>query len=268
MSSLEWENSTLDILDIVQEMLRTEKKVAVQDVIAKVHEKLGLEVISEKDFKKKFCTGPMSSRVFFFWSNKNENWITFAKDVNAEWNPEERPDIKMLDELAEQIHEERNIQKSSITGSKPVKAIFETMMQDSTEPLIDRVLTEEAKSEILRLRRKQDDADEWLKKKQDEYVGLEEMVKGTAATVRLIAEAQQENGTVSSERAKDTLALYGAILAMNQKIGCTPSENVTTTGYVMYAYLGGQAKRDYSSVGSFRKNRPVTEDDCEDEAYF
>lgn len=61
-----------------------------------------------------------------------------------------------------------------------------------------------------------------------------------------IQEAQNEFGVITDDKAKNVVALYAALLSMNQKAGASCSESVTNAGYVMYAYLGGQARRDIS----------------------
>ena len=38
--------------------------------------------------------------------------------------------------------------------------------------------------------------------------------------------------------------MYAALLAMNERAGADPENSVKNAGYVMYAYLGGQARRD------------------------
>ena len=42
----------------------------------------------------------------------------------------------------------------------------------------------------------------------------------------------------------DVVALYGALLSMNERAGAEPADAVRNAGYVVYAYLGGQAKRE------------------------
>ena len=53
-----------------------------------------------------------------------------------------------------------------------------------------------------------------------------------------------EYGSITDEKARNTVALYSALLGMNQRAGADGTEAVQNAGYVMYAYLGGQARRD------------------------
>ena len=46
------------------------------------------------------------------------------------------------------------------------------------------------------------------------------------------------------EKAKNAVAMYGAIIKMNERAGAKGADSVNNAGYVTYAYLGGQAKRD------------------------
>jgi hypothetical protein len=62
-------------------------------------------------------------------------------------------------------------------------------------------------------------------------------------TIQSIAEAQSEYGTITDEKAKTVVALYAALLIMNEKAGADGSDAVRNASYVVYAYLGGQAKR-------------------------
>ena len=45
---------------------------------------------------------------------------------------------------------------------------------------------------------------------------------------------------------KNIIALYAALLSMNRKAGSSGPDSVINAGYILYAYLGGQAKREIS----------------------
>ena len=62
-----------------------------------------------------------------------------------------------------------------------------------------------------------------------------------------IQKAQTEYGAITENKAKNTLALYASILALNEKIHVNPDKSAESAGYILYAYLGGQAKREYGS---------------------
>lgn len=47
---------------------------------------------------------------------------------------------------------------------------------------------------------------------------------------------------------RNIIALYGALLAMSQKAGADAEDAVRNASYILYAYLGGQARRDITYV--------------------
>ena len=77
-----------------------------------------------------------------------------------------------------------------------------------------------------------------------EYLVLKEKVETVAGVLLAIAEAQEEHGAFTDEKAKNAVALYAALLNMNERAGAKGEASVNNAGYVTYAYLGGQARRD------------------------
>lgn len=77
-----------------------------------------------------------------------------------------------------------------------------------------------------------------------EYDGLLQKIRDVSETLLSVAEAQKEHGSITDDRAKNVVALYGALLSMNERAGAEPADAVRNAGYVVYAYLGGQAKRE------------------------
>ena len=77
-----------------------------------------------------------------------------------------------------------------------------------------------------------------------EYDGLMQQFHELSETLLSVTETQKEHGTITDDRAKNVAALYGALLAMNEQAGAEPADAVRNAGYVVYAYLGGQAKRE------------------------
>ena len=77
-----------------------------------------------------------------------------------------------------------------------------------------------------------------------EYDGLIQQFHELSETLLSVAEAQKEHGSITDDRAKNVVALYGALLSMNEHAGAEPADAVRNAGYVVYAYLGGQAKRE------------------------
>ena len=64
------------------------------------------------------------------------------------------------------------------------------------------------------------------------------------AGIAVITEAQREHGAITDEKAKNVVALYAALIGMSEKAGADATEAVRNAGYVLYAYLGGEAKRE------------------------
>ena len=108
---------------------------------------------------------------------------------------------------------------------------------DETMPEDGKVLIQEAKGQVEEMR-------QILNSMRRDYYELVQKMKEVSDTITAIVEAQEKYGTVGDEKAKNVIALYGALLEMNEKAGALGSDSVRNAGYVLYAYLGGQAKRD------------------------
>lgn len=81
-----------------------------------------------------------------------------------------------------------------------------------------------------------------------EYRELEQKMKSVSELLLAVKDAQSEYGIISDEKAKTVLALYAALLALHKKEGVPSDEAAESVGYVMYAFLGGQARRDVDFV--------------------
>jgi len=68
--------------------------------------------------------------------------------------------------------------------------------------------------------------------------------KQNEAGIAVITEAQREHGAITDEKARNVVVLYAALIGMSEKAGADATEAVRNGGYVLYAYLGGQAKRE------------------------
>ncbi len=77
-----------------------------------------------------------------------------------------------------------------------------------------------------------------------DYERLLEKIDGLSDAVQSISDAQKEYGELTDEKAKNLVTLYAALLSMNLKAGADPNESVKNAGYVLYAFLGGQARRE------------------------
>jgi len=88
-----------------------------------------------------------------------------------------------------------------------------------------------------------------------EYYELKKRIEGVSDTLLSITQAQEQYGTVTDPKAQNIVALYGALMTMNEKKGVPAADSAASIGYIMYAYLGGQAKRDIMNAsGNCRKS--------------
>ena len=62
-------------------------------------------------------------------------------------------------------------------------------------------------------------------------------------TLTAIVEAKEKYGQITDERAIQAIALYGALLRINEAKGVEGDESAKSAGYIVYAYLGGQARQ-------------------------
>ena len=59
-----------------------------------------------------------------------------------------------------------------------------------------------------------------------------------------IKKAEEEYGKINDERVRNALALFAAIINISKKRDADIDEVIQSAGYIVYAYLGGQGKRD------------------------
>lgn len=119
-------------------------------------------------------------------------------------------------------------QASSVTADTLVRLF----MQDD-----GKILIKEAQRQVSEMR-------ELVVDLKAEYNELKQKISAVSDSLLAITEAQKDHGSITEDRAKNLVALYGALLAMNEKAGAEPTDAVRNAGYVVYAYLGGQAKRE------------------------
>ena len=112
-----------------------------------------------------------------------------------------------------------------------------------------KILIHEAKQQVTEMR-------ELVCRLQQDYYSLLEKMKSVSDTILSITEAQNEYGTITDNKAKTVLALYAALLSMNEKAGAEGAEAVREASYVVYAYLGGQAKRQITYADN-QQPKPV-----------
>ena len=114
----------------------------------------------------------------------------------------------------------------------------------TTAKLVEYFMPDEGKSLILEAKRQVSAMEDMVNMLDNEYHKLVRKMKDMSDTIDAIVEAREKYGEVTEEKAKNVLALYGSLLEMNEKAGADGNDSVKNAGYVLYAYLGGQAKRD------------------------
>ena len=136
----------------------------------------------------------------------------------------------MTDDLVRQLMAEglSKQQASSVTAETLVRLF---MKEDG------KILIKEAQRQVTEMQALVDGL-------KAEYDGLLQKIRDVSETLLSVAEAQKEHGSITDDRAKNVVALYGALLSMNERAGADPADAVRNAGYVVYAYLGGQAKRE------------------------
>ena len=119
-------------------------------------------------------------------------------------------------------------QASSVTA----ETLVNLFMQDD-----GKILIKEAQLQVSEMQKTVSDL-------KAEYKDLQQKIHSISETLLSVVEAQNEYGVVTDEKAKNVVALYAALLAMNENAGADPNDSVKNAGYILYAYLGGQAKRE------------------------
>lgn len=117
-----------------------------------------------------------------------------------------------------------------------------------------KILIHEARQQVSEMR-------ELVLSLRHDYNSVLEKMSTVSATILSITEAQSEYGTITDEKAKNVVALYAALLSMNEKAGADGSDAVRNASYVVYAYLGGQAKRQITYMDNQQPNQFPTSTD-------
>lgn len=110
-----------------------------------------------------------------------------------------------------------------------------------------KILIDEAKHQV-------DEMQATLNALKTDYYALKGHIDAMSDNILAVIEAQKEFGTITDEKARNVIALYSAIMAMNEKRGVDPTEAVKNASFVLYAFLGGQAKREITYQSD--KNEP------------
>ena len=146
----------------------------------------------------------------------------------------------MTDELKERLME------AGLTKQQASSATAETLvrlfMSDD-----GKILIHEAHQQVSEMQK-------LVIKLHHDYNTIMEKMGAVSDTILSITETQNEYGAITDEKAKNVVALYAALLNMNEKAGADGSDAVRNASYVVYDYLGGQAKRQITYMDNQQSN--------------
>lgn len=114
----------------------------------------------------------------------------------------------------------------------------------TAETLVNLFMPDDGKVLIREARSQVSEMSKIVNELKKEYLNLQKKIEEVSDTLLAINEAQKEFGTITEEKARTVLSLYAALLSMGQKAGADVDDSIRNAGYVVYAYLGGQAKRE------------------------
>lgn len=83
-----------------------------------------------------------------------------------------------------------------------------------------------------------------------EFSSLKKKIEETAGFLLDIAEAQEEHGAITDERAKNAVALYASILKMNERTKAEGKYSIRAASYAIYAYLNRSDNHNILDVNS------------------
>ena len=127
-------------------------------------------------------------------------------------------------------------------SSKTIGVVLDALMSDG-----EKILVEEANARVQK-------ADEQLDDLIKKYNAMAGKIDEISTVVTAVSEAQKEYGECADEKARDTIALFGGLLQMCEKMGAAkggyrsdkgidPNDIIRSVSYVVYAYLGGGARQ-------------------------
>lgn len=129
----------------------------------------------------------------------------------------------------------RGLNKSQ-ANAKSITTIAELLASDNGKAA-DRYVSDRCNFMIAR-------AESELKKMRETHAKLSDEVESISKTILAIEKSQKEWGEISDQKAKNAISLYAALLAISKEYGGTDIEGA---GYMVYAFLGGQARRIFES---------------------
>lgn len=116
----------------------------------------------------------------------------------------------------------------------------------TAQTLTNLNINDDGKMLIAEAKRQVEEMKQMISDLKSEYADLQNKILAISDVVTAVKDAQSMYGSVTDEKAKNIIALYAALLSMNEKTGASPEDAVKNAGYIVYAYLGGQAKREIS----------------------
>ena len=125
----------------------------------------------------------------------------------------------------------------------------------TAETLVKLFMNDEGKILIREAQQQVSEMRELVLRLRHYYEKKKKKMSAVSDTILSITEAQSEYGTITDEKAKNVVALYATLLSMNEKAGADGSDTVRNASYVVYAYLGGQAKRQITYMDNQQPNQ-------------
>lgn len=142
-----------------------------------------------------------------------------------------------------------NQQVNSPTAEKMVEIFGDGESNNAFSLLFDEFkaktieLEEQRKDLEEKIFRTKVDTEKALKKQYENF-------KDLWSSLSSIAEAIDEYGPITDEKAKNVLTLMAAITRIGKDLGCDANKCMESASYIVYAYLGGQAARNINVSGS------------------
>ena len=121
---------------------------------------------------------------------------------------------------------------ASQAKSRTAEVVAETLNTEDNKALLK--LTRDQCNEMVTATQKR------LTEMQELHKDLSDKVKSISDTILAIKNATDEYGEISDQKAKDAISFFAALLAIGEKY---TGADVIGAGYMVYAYLGGQAAR-------------------------
>ena len=116
----------------------------------------------------------------------------------------------------------------------------------TAEVVVDTLIQQDGKILVAEANNQVREMSELVKRLKKEYDALQYAIEENCKILKSIYEVQNDYGEVGDARAKTVIALYASLLNLNSKYCRDGGQIIENAGYVTYAYLGGQAKREVS----------------------